>query len=154
ALIGPLQDNGGSTLTHPLLPGSPAIDAGNNTGAPATDQRGVTRPQNLIVDMGAYELRSPVNTSTSVVSSPNPITTADQVTYKATVTSLSGTPTGTVQFFDNGTSLGTATLSGGVAALTTSPIGFGARTIIAAYTGNATFDPSSGTLTEQVNLGS
>src|SRR5206468_185277 len=36
-LIGPLQDNGGATFTHPLLPGSPAIDAGNNTGAPATD---------------------------------------------------------------------------------------------------------------------
>ncbi len=45
ALLGPLEDNGGPTLTHALLPGSPAVDAGTNAGAPATDQRGVERPQ-------------------------------------------------------------------------------------------------------------
>ena len=41
-LIGPLQDNGGPTLTHALLPGSPAIDAGdpNFSPPPSTDQRG------------------------------------------------------------------------------------------------------------------
>ena len=60
-LLGPLADNGGPTLTHALLLGSPAIDAGDNSGAPATDQRGVTRPidgdgDNIAtVDMGAYE---------------------------------------------------------------------------------------------------
>src|SRR5262249_15657214 len=53
-LLGPLQNNGGSTQTMALLQGSPAIDAGNNTGAPATDQRGVTRPQHVTVDIGAY----------------------------------------------------------------------------------------------------
>jgi hypothetical protein len=59
--LGALQDNGGPTLTHALLNNSPAIDAGNNTGAPATDQRGVTRPRDgdgngsLIVDIGAFE---------------------------------------------------------------------------------------------------
>ena len=45
-LLGPLVDNGGSTKTHALLVGSPAIDAGNPAavagagGVPATDQRG------------------------------------------------------------------------------------------------------------------
>jgi hypothetical protein len=41
--IGPLQDNGGPTWTHALLPGSPAIDAGDSTSsyAPTEDQRGV-----------------------------------------------------------------------------------------------------------------
>jgi hypothetical protein len=41
-LLGPLQDNGGPTLTHMLLPGSPAIDAGdpNFTPPPFHDQRG------------------------------------------------------------------------------------------------------------------
>ena len=29
-MLGPFADNGGPTLTHTLLPGSPAIDAGNN----------------------------------------------------------------------------------------------------------------------------
>ena len=43
--IGPLQDNGGPTWTHALKFGSPAIDAGSNTGCPATDQRGIARPQ-------------------------------------------------------------------------------------------------------------
>ena len=41
-LLGPLQDNGGPTLTQALLPGSPAIDAGdpNFTPPPFYDQRG------------------------------------------------------------------------------------------------------------------
>ncbi|MBI1761889.1 MAG: hypothetical protein HYR56_10680 [Acidobacteria bacterium] len=43
AKLGPLANNGGSTLTHALLFGSPALDKGNSSGA-ATDQRGVGRP--------------------------------------------------------------------------------------------------------------
>ncbi|NQU11810.1 cadherin-like domain-containing protein, partial [bacterium] len=43
-MLGPLQDNGGPTLTHALLTGSPAIDAGTASGAPGTDQRGAMRP--------------------------------------------------------------------------------------------------------------
>jgi hypothetical protein len=37
-LLGPLADNGGPTETHALLPGSPAIDAGENESCPETDQ--------------------------------------------------------------------------------------------------------------------
>ena len=55
ALLGPLQDNGGPTMTHALLANSPARDAGDNTGAPTTDQRGETRPQGATVDIGAFE---------------------------------------------------------------------------------------------------
>jgi CSLREA domain-containing protein len=54
-LLGPLQDNGGPTPTHALLPGSPAINTGDNAGCPATDQRGVARPQDLICDIGSFE---------------------------------------------------------------------------------------------------
>jgi hypothetical protein len=58
--LGPLQDNGGPTQTHALLPGSVAIDAapdctdlaGNTI---STDQRGVGRPQGKACDVGAYE---------------------------------------------------------------------------------------------------
>jgi len=41
-MLGPLQDNGGPTFTHALLPGSPAIDAGDPsfTPPPDFDQRG------------------------------------------------------------------------------------------------------------------
>ena len=61
ALLGRLQDNGGPTSTHALLAGSPAIDAGDNTDAPAFDQRGVTRildsdgDGTATIDIGAFE---------------------------------------------------------------------------------------------------
>jgi len=62
---GSLQDNGGSTFTHALQTGSPAIDAGN-PAAPgsggnaclATDQRGIARPQGPCCDIGAFELEA------------------------------------------------------------------------------------------------
>ena len=41
----PLADNGGPTLTHALDAGSPAIDTADAGACPATDQRGVARPQ-------------------------------------------------------------------------------------------------------------
>ena len=54
-LLGPLADNGGSSLTHALLLGSPAITAGSNLHCPETDQRGIARPQGSTCDVGAYE---------------------------------------------------------------------------------------------------
>lgn len=60
-LLGPLADNGGSTLTHMPLAGSPLIDAGSNDACPATDQRGFTRPVDgtgdgqAVCDIGAVE---------------------------------------------------------------------------------------------------
>jgi hypothetical protein len=74
-LLGPLQDNGGPLAgapgsqqvvpTRALLPGSPAIDAGNNalavnpaTGLPlSTDERGFDRVANGTVDIGAFEVQ-------------------------------------------------------------------------------------------------
>ena len=59
--IGPLRDNGGPSWTHALLLGSPAIDAGANSGCPAADQRGRPRPRDgdgngsSLCDMGAFE---------------------------------------------------------------------------------------------------
>jgi hypothetical protein len=55
-LLGALGYYGGLTPNLPLLPNSPAIDAGDNAACPATDQRGVTRPQGLACDIGAFEL--------------------------------------------------------------------------------------------------
>jgi CSLREA domain-containing protein len=64
-LLGLLGNNGGQTLTHAVLPGSPAINAGNNNLARnpqnnlelLTDQRGVgfLRTVDNLVDIGAYE---------------------------------------------------------------------------------------------------
>ena len=62
-LLGPLQDNGGPTLTHALLPGSPAIDAGdpNFIPPPSTDQRGCPfdRVFNGRIDIGSFETQPP-----------------------------------------------------------------------------------------------
>jgi CSLREA domain-containing protein len=66
--LGPLAPNGGPTLTHALLPGSPAIDRGDDGSAsPTADQRGLFRPVDLddatytdaadASDIGAYELQ-------------------------------------------------------------------------------------------------
>jgi CSLREA domain-containing protein len=61
-LLGPLQDNGGASLTHALLLNSPAINAGNpalpgsgGDSCETTDQRGVERSIGQICDIGAYE---------------------------------------------------------------------------------------------------
>jgi CSLREA domain-containing protein len=70
-LLEPLADNGGPTDTHALLAGSPALDAGSNTGCPAADQRGVTRPQRGICDIGAVEM---VNTPPTLASNQASVT--------------------------------------------------------------------------------
>jgi hypothetical protein len=77
-----LADNGGTTQTHMLLPGSPAIDQADGTvcaAAPVNglDQRGVARPQGAGCDMGAVEVQGAV--------APPPTTVSD-VTINATGT--------------------------------------------------------------------
>ncbi|MCH8853382.1 MAG: right-handed parallel beta-helix repeat-containing protein, partial [Planctomycetes bacterium] len=56
-MLGPLQDNGGPTMTHALLEGSPAIDAiPVGDCVVDTDQRGIPRPQGDGCDIGSYEV--------------------------------------------------------------------------------------------------
>jgi hypothetical protein len=67
-MLGPLQDNGGPTLTHALLPNSPAIDAGDPsfTPPPFYDQRGprFDRVVNGRIDIGSFEVQTSTPTST------------------------------------------------------------------------------------------
>jgi hypothetical protein len=70
-LLGNLQNNGGQTDTHALLPGSPAIDKGNNSNSlGATDQCGFARIVNGIIDIGAAESQS-VTTNCNYALTPN-----------------------------------------------------------------------------------
>lgn len=58
-MLAPLGDYGGPTQTMPPLPGSPAIDpvGGQTNSVFATDQRGLPRVINGIVDAGAVEVQ-------------------------------------------------------------------------------------------------
>jgi predicted outer membrane repeat protein len=146
-LLGVLQNNGGPTLgaagntlaleTESLLPGSPAIDMGLSTGAPATDERGFNRAVNNKVDIGAYEFQPPA-TTTVLTSSANPGQPGQTVTFQATVTGTapgSNTPTGTVTFFDGRRTLATVPLNGGVATLALKTLAPGKHQLTAVYNG-------------------
>jgi hypothetical protein len=86
-----LENNGGPTNTHVLQVGSPAIDAGDTAACPATDQRGLARPDvaSTPCDIGATEYYStpptitvPANITTVATSSSGAV-----VTYTASATS-------------------------------------------------------------------
>lgn len=98
-----------------------------------------------------------VNTAgatTAVVSSRNPTVFGQALTFTATVSATSGTPTGTVTFLDGTSTIGTATLdSTGAASFTTSALAVGAHTITASYSGDSNFNANtSSPFTQIVNL--
>jgi len=70
SIISALNDYGGPTLSHALIAGSPAIDAGNNLNCSAKDQRGVDRSDGLC-DIGAFEGSVPGPSSCYVVKAAN-----------------------------------------------------------------------------------
>src|SRR6267378_742288 len=90
------------------------------------------------------------NTSTSVSSNNSASAYGQAVTFTATVSPPAAT--GTVQFFDGGTSVGTAILSGGRASVSTSSLAVGSHSITATYGGDANDTGStSSPLTQTVN---
>jgi outer membrane protein assembly factor BamB len=84
-------------------------------------------------------------TTTTVTSSEASSSYDSWVTFTATVTAASGTPTGSVTFADvsNGSVLATENLVSGTASLTTAALAPGSRSIVARYRGDTTFSPSS-----------
>jgi hypothetical protein len=99
--LGPLQDNGGATPTMALLSGSPAVNTGDDTGAPAYDQRGPGFPRSFggATDIGAFEVQAdlPPTILITDVSLPegNVGTTAAQFTVRL---SSASTETVTVRY--------------------------------------------------------
>jgi hypothetical protein len=98
-MLGPLQDNGGSTQTMALLPGSPALNTGDPAQLGVPDQRGVVRSGG--VNIGAYQ----ASATAFHVSAPDTVQSA--VPFDVTVTAVdpfnqvSVGYTGTVTFNTN-----------------------------------------------------
>ena len=107
--LGPLAFNTpGTTPTHALLTGSPAIDqTPDGPACPSDDQRHVSRPQGSMCDIGAYEGQQsppgpgpggpgpgpspspgPVDLSVTKTASPEPVTAGGTLTYTITVKNL------------------------------------------------------------------
>ena len=117
-LLGPLQDNGGRTLTQALLPGSPAINAGNPSGCRdgrqnllTTDQRGQPRPDPISgrCDSGAFERQPDVSPTATPSPSPVPPTATDTNTNTPMATATNTNTNTPIPPTARGTSINTAT---------------------------------------------
>ncbi len=92
-------------------------------------------------------------TTTTVTSSNSSIVVGTNVTFTAQIAPVNAggpTPTGTIQFTANGTSLGSTTVSGSEAQISTSNLAVGSISILASYSGDSNYSGSTGSLTETV----
>jgi hypothetical protein len=94
--LGGLASNGGPTLTEAIPATSAAVNAGNNTVCPATDQRGFLRNDGAC-DIGAYEYgaappggNTPTGANVSVSPAPGVTVTFSQVTGSGNTTATTG----------------------------------------------------------------
>lgn len=120
-----------------------------------TEYQATTQPGNWYTRIGSFKFDSCggggttlTPTSTTLASSPNPSTVGQTVTLTATVNSSGAT--GSVTFYDGANSLGTISLSGGVASLPVSTLSVGTHTLTATYSGDGTYAGSSSSPVSQV----
>jgi len=92
-----------------------------------------------------------ISTSAALTSSLNPALNGQTVTFTATVAPSAAT--GTVTFQDGGVTLGTVTLTGGVATYATSALAIGPHSITATYPGDATYSGCSSPALPQTVVG-
>jgi CSLREA domain-containing protein len=153
-LLGPLQDNGGPTLTHDLLPGSPAIDSADPQHCPDTDQRGAPRPFDgdwdgeALCDIGSLEYIPggfPYLTTTTINDDlPDPSLVNQPITVTFSVSSTFGLPTGVVSVtVSDSFGICDDTLTDGSGSCQLTITDTGTYTLTANYNGNATYSPSS-----------
>jgi hypothetical protein len=91
-----------------------------------------------------------VQTTTALVSSLNPSNSGKTVTFTAGVSSSSGTPSGTVIFYNGSTILGRTTLADGSASLSISSLSARTHSIVAAYQGSSGFAFSASAALHQI----
>lgn len=85
-----------------------------------------------------------ITSTVALAASPNPAKPGQNVTFTATLTVSSGTPTGLVTFTEGGATLGSAAVSARVAKFRTSTLGIGTHTVRASYGGDTTFSGNFG----------
>ena len=135
--IADINSSGVATFTTSSLPLGPssitAVFSGSAGFATSTSSA-------VIVQVNAQTV-----TTTTLVVAPNPATVGQPVTFTATVTPApTGTPLGTVNFFNGGTVLGSGTVnSSGVATFTTSSLPAGVLSLTAVFSGNPGFAGST-----------
>ena len=93
---------------------------------------------------------SQISTSTLLSSTPNPSTYGQAVELTATVTSSSGTPTGTVQLLNGSSVVASGTLASGSVTIPSSSLPAGSNSVVAFYLGDVGFAPSKSTAVTQV----
>lgn len=134
--------DGNSNFTGWLVAGSPTACPGTSLTCSVT----MGGPKSVVATFTAKNL---TNTTTSVSSSDNPSVYGQSVTFTATVTSNPpNAPTGTVQFKIDGGNFGSPVtlLNGNATSAVTSSLVAGNHTVTAAYSGDANYTASSGTL--------
>jgi uncharacterized repeat protein (TIGR03803 family) len=105
------------------------VTTDNNLNVPAATQ--------TVLLNGTGKVQPPA--SITLTGSPNPVFLYNPITLTATVSSAVGTPTGTVEFLDGTSPLGTFPLNGSVATLVTSTLALGTHNITAIYSGDSIF---------------
>jgi hypothetical protein len=145
ALGSPATLNGAGVASLPsitsLIPGTHAVTA-TYLGDPSFSSSTSSQINQVV---------NPYPTTTTVTSSVNPSRFGQAVTFTATMASGGGTPTGTVQFSIDGTSVGgLLPLAGGHATYPIASLSVGSHSVTATYTGVTRFAASTGSLPTQV----
>jgi hypothetical protein len=146
--MGTVNGSGVATFTTAALSSGPhsltAVYSGNATFATSTSSA-VTETITS----------SNTSTTTTLAAAPNPAAVGATVTFTATVAPApTGSPLGTVSFYDGSTLQGMGTVNGsGVATFTTAALSVGPHSITALYSGNATFATSTSTAVTQTISG-
>ena len=115
--LGKLQNNGGPTLTHALLSGSPCFNRGSNLDGLTTDQRGLPRVSGSAADIGAWEAQvktfvvknlndSGPDSLRDCVTNANQNPGPDTVTFQAGLTGSIVLTSGQVNIYDDVTITG------------------------------------------------
>ncbi len=92
-----------------------------------------------------------VGLTMKLTSSANPSTFGQAVTFTASFTASGGNPTGTVQFFDSTTLLGTASVVNLQAVYSTATLTAGSHAIVAKYSGDSTYSPAQASLGQVIS---